>query len=260
MSRTRSSASRCCSRTSPTSVVTETPTRRTCTDSGHAGDVPGAPGAWGIGRGGRRLIYLGTAGLLDSFPTRWLMRWQGRRSSVAGARSSGDTLPPAASIGATRTTGCSRSSRATGTTSSTGRTSPSAGPSNTLTVKVRRSSPRTCVWLDYPESAAMRVRLVRTETMRRVGGDVTAGSAGASRCRSSRSSCTPERTDPMGPGCPSLRRGRGVAMLHQHHEFRVEAPVEHARGSGEARDGWLAAVPQPPTRPPPNQYPATRHA
>ena len=116
-----------------------------------------------------RLIYLGTADFYNSFPTRWLMRWQGRRF-----------------FGRTRT-----EQRRHAAASSQHRRYPDDwvfevvegdgydfeyGEDFTECGAVKyldregapEFAPYLC-WLDYPESAAMRVRLVRTETIAQGG-------------------------------------------------------------------------------------------
>jgi hypothetical protein len=100
-----------------------------------------------------RLIYLGTASFYNGLPMRWLMRWGVGAIAARSDRSRSGTPLPSARHAAIRTTGCSRSSRATGRTSTSDSTTPSADSSSIWSGKVPRNSLRTCAGPTTPCSA-----------------------------------------------------------------------------------------------------------
>ena len=117
-----------------------------------------------------RLIYLGTASFFNSCPDPLAHALAGpTHRSLRSSWTSAGTSPPSASNAATRMTGCSRSSKATGRTSRSVWTTRSAGSSSTSPAKVRRSSLQYLCWIDYPQFAAMHLRLDRTETLAQGG-------------------------------------------------------------------------------------------
>jgi pimeloyl-ACP methyl ester carboxylesterase len=117
-----------------------------------------------------RLIYLGTASLFESFPTRWLMRWQGRRLP---GREHVDQRRRAAAISQRRRYADDFVFEFV------------EGDGQDLVFGVdytqcaivkylaREGAPELApylCWLDYLEFAAMHLRLVRTETIAQGGG------------------------------------------------------------------------------------------
>jgi pimeloyl-ACP methyl ester carboxylesterase len=116
-----------------------------------------------------RLIYLGTASFFNSVPTRWLMRWQGRR--MLGRRRR-EQLTRSAAISQQRSY---RDDWVYGVVEGDGR-SFEMGMDFTECGIVKyldregapELAPFLC-WIDYPQFAAMGLRLDRTETIAQGG-------------------------------------------------------------------------------------------
>jgi pimeloyl-ACP methyl ester carboxylesterase len=116
-----------------------------------------------------RLIYLGTASFFDSFPTRWLMRWRGRRLLGRKRR---DQLRQAAAISQRRRypdDWVFEVVEGDGRDFDFGVDYTECG----IVKYLRREgapelAPHLC-WIDYPQYAAMHLRLDRTETLAQGG-------------------------------------------------------------------------------------------
>ena len=116
-----------------------------------------------------RLIYLGAANFFESFPTRWLMRWQGRRMF---ARRRLDRRRHAAAMSQERRY---PDDWVFGFVEGDGRDFVSGvdyTECGVVKYLAREGAPELApylCWIDYPMCAAMRLRLDRTETLAQGG-------------------------------------------------------------------------------------------
>ena len=133
-----------------------------------------------------RLIYLGTASFFDSVPTRWLMRWQGRRML---GRKRCDQLRHAAAISQQRRypdDWVFEIVEGDGRDFVFGVDYTECGVVKYLAREgAPELAPYLC-WIDYPQFAAMHLRLDRTETI----------AQGGQRCDFRLSRGTPARVEP----------------------------------------------------------------
>lgn len=118
---------------------------------------------------GARLIYLGAARFFDSVPTRWLMRWQGRRMS---GRKFMDQRGRAAAVSQRRRypdDWVFEFVEGDGRDFAFGADYTECGIVKYLAREgAPELAPYLC-WLDYPQFAAARLRLDRTETLAQGG-------------------------------------------------------------------------------------------